>query len=149
MAKSYTKEKLWNWGVRFMHKEDDIFDYAVRAAMKDALTITNETFQAECKDTVAKWIIKKQVEIINNMKSPYREKLKKCKCYGVPVQNNTVPRRRNPNKGKLGDAFSYSLHSNRGYRKAKGEFGRCACAYSSRHGHGEGSHWQGPFRSEQ
>jgi hypothetical protein len=48
--------------------------------MKDALTITDETFQAECKDTVAKWIIKKQDEIINNMKSPYREKLKKCKC---------------------------------------------------------------------
>jgi hypothetical protein len=89
-TKSYTKEKLWNWGVRFIHKEDDIFDHAVQAAMKDALTITDKTFQAECKDTVAMWMLKKQDEIINNMKSPYHEKLKKCKYYGVQVQTNTV-----------------------------------------------------------
>ena len=55
--------------------------------MRDALTITDETFQAECKDTIAKWIIRKQDEIINNMKSPYRERLKKCKCCEVQVKN--------------------------------------------------------------
>jgi hypothetical protein len=47
--------------------------------MEEALTITDPDFQSECRDTVSDWISKKQDEIINNMKSPYREKLKKCK----------------------------------------------------------------------
>jgi hypothetical protein len=46
--------------------------------MSEALNIKDESFQKECVDTVGKWILQKQDTIINNTKSPYREKLKKC-----------------------------------------------------------------------
>ena len=51
----------------------------MRVVMKEALDITDKTFQTECMHTISKWVLTKQEDIINNMKSPYRTELKKCK----------------------------------------------------------------------
>jgi hypothetical protein len=75
---SYTKEHLWDKSCRFMHKSNEIFRSICIHVMAEALNITDRSFQTECVDTVGKWILQKQDTIINNTKSPYREKLKKC-----------------------------------------------------------------------
>ena len=51
----------------------------MRVVMKEALDITDKTFQTECMHTISKWVLTKQEDIINNTKSPYRTELKKCK----------------------------------------------------------------------
>ena len=48
--------------------------------MVTALDITDVGFQKDCAPIVGKWILHKQDDIINNAKSPYRAKLKECKC---------------------------------------------------------------------
>lgn len=77
--KRYTKENLWNRGCRFIHKGSSLYDTVVTAAMKHGLQITDKGFQSDCRETVGKWIMAKQDDIINNVKSPYRAKLKTCK----------------------------------------------------------------------
>ena len=75
---SYVREQLWNRGGRFLHKSSNTFAHMVNGAMMETLGITDTTFQKECYDTITKWIVEKQDTIINNMKLPYREKLKTC-----------------------------------------------------------------------
>jgi hypothetical protein len=74
----YTKNCLWNRGARFLHNEDGDFEDFVRKVMAQALEITDEKFQTECLQTVSKWVLSKQDDIINNVKSPFRNKLKQC-----------------------------------------------------------------------
>jgi uncharacterized Fe-S cluster-containing radical SAM superfamily protein len=74
----YTKNCLWNRGAHFLHNKDGDFEDLLHKVMAQALEITDKKFQTECLQTVSKWVLSKQDDIINNVKSPFRNKLKQC-----------------------------------------------------------------------
>lgn len=82
----YTKEHLWNKGCRFLSDKSLIFQQVVCSTLSGALDITDVAFQMECAGLVGKWILSKQDDIINNVKSPYRAKLKTCKRWRIKME---------------------------------------------------------------
>ena len=54
---------------------DDLIDMI----SENALGITDKAFQAECRPLIKVWVLKKHKELINNKKSPFRNRLSVCK----------------------------------------------------------------------